>query len=199
VCYPGEERHGGSNDCNDDIERLQLLALLAKHARIRGLVLELRNKSVQQRQDTAERTAAVQTELAKWANEIQDVEEEEDETGELEDPEMMGILKLSPSHRLMLLVLKHESTICLNRPGLASEPSSLSYSSAFQSCISAAKSICVLFNKYKRHHKLPGDESAKRLAIPLLWPSFTWSVWISTFVLLHAAFENQVPMPRALR
>jgi hypothetical protein len=201
VCYPGEERHGVPGANNDGVERLQLLTLLAKHARIRGLILELRNKSVQQRQDTADKTAVVQIELARWANEIQDVEEEEEEELDaVEESDKPGHrAKLSPSHRLMLLVLKHESTICLNRPALASEPSLPSYSSAFQSCISAAKSICSIFNRHKRKYKLANGESGKRLGLPLFWPSFTWSIWISAFVLLHATFENQVPLSRAMR
>ncbi|KAK7217839.1 hypothetical protein V2G26_005842 [Clonostachys chloroleuca] len=201
VCYPGEERHGVPGANNDGVERLQLLTLLAKHARIRGLILELRNKSVQQRQDTADKTAVVQIELARWANEIQDVEEEEEEEPDaVEESDKPGHRpNLSPSHRLMLLVLKHESTICLNRPALASEPSLPSYSSAFQSCISAAKSICSIFNRHKRKYKLANGESGKRLGLPLLWPSFTWSIWISAFVLLHATFENQVPLSRAMR
>ncbi|KAH6900603.1 fungal-specific transcription factor domain-containing protein [Thelonectria olida] len=197
VCYPGEERHGTCND--EGAERLQLLTYLAKHARIRGLILELRNKSIQQRQDTADRTAFVQTELAKWSNEIQDVVEEEEEGDHSSDSEAHSPPKLSPSHRLMLLVLKHESAICLNRPGLASDPSSPSYSSAFQACISAAKSICILLKRHRKRYKLKTDGSGKRLALPLLWPSFTWAVWISLFVLIHAAIENQVPLSSSLR
>lgn len=199
VCYPGEERHGTPNEATEGAERLQLLTYLAKHARIRGLILELRNKSIQQRQDTADRTAFVQTELAKWSNEIQDIVEEEEEGDPSSDGEGQNPPKLSHSHRLMLLVLKHESTICLNRPGLASDPSSPSYSSAFQACISAAKSICILMKRHRKHHKLKMDVSDKRLVVPLLWPSFTWAVWISAFVLIHAAIENQVPFNSSLR
>ncbi|KAH6991183.1 fungal-specific transcription factor domain-containing protein [Ilyonectria sp. MPI-CAGE-AT-0026] len=199
VCYPGEEHHGGSTDAANGAEKLQLLTYLAKQARIRGLILELRNKSFTKRQDTADRTAFVQTELAKWSNEIQDIVEEEDEVDNLSDTDTPSQPKISPSHRLMLLFLEHESTICLNRPGLASEASSPSYSSAFQACISAAKSICILFKRHRKRHRLGNDRTERRLTMPLLWPSFTWAVWISTFVLVHAAFESQVPLDSALR
>ncbi|KAH7155816.1 fungal-specific transcription factor domain-containing protein [Dactylonectria estremocensis] len=199
VCYPGEEHHGGPNDTADGAGKLQLLTYLAKQARIRGLILELRNKSILKRQDTADRTAFVQTELAKWSNEIQDVVEEEEEGDNLSDTDTPSQPKISSSHRLMLLYLKHESTICLNRPGLASEASSPSYSSAFQACISAAKSICIIFKRHRKHHRISNDRAERRLAVPLLWPSFTWAMWISTFVLVHAAFESQVPLDSALR
>ncbi|KAF7547992.1 hypothetical protein G7Z17_g7333 [Cylindrodendrum hubeiense] len=195
----GDEHHGGPTDAADGAEKLQLLTYLAKQARIRGLILELRNKSFMKRQDTADRTAFVQTELAKWSNEIQDIVEEEDEADNLSDTDTPSRPKISPGHRLMLLFLKHESTICLNRPGLASEASSPSYSSAFQACISAAKSICILFKRHRKHHRIGNDRAERRLAMPLLWPSFTWAVWISTFVLVHAAFESQVPLDSALR
>ncbi|KFA56658.1 hypothetical protein S40293_06233 [Stachybotrys chartarum IBT 40293] len=200
VCYPGEERHHDPRKAiiKEEPSRLRLLTLVVKHARIRGLILELRSKSILQRQDTTERTAYVQTELAKWANEIQDIVEEDD--GDLDhDPSVSSYPKISPSHRLMLRTLKYESMISLNRPGLAAESLDVSYSSAFQACISAAKSICTHMKRHVNHHRLDDELGAGRLSIPLLWPSFTWTVWISTFVLIHAAFEKQTSMRSAVR
>ncbi|KAH7239220.1 fungal-specific transcription factor domain-containing protein [Fusarium tricinctum] len=193
VCYPGEERHAATNK-EENTERLQLLVFVTKHARIRGLILELRNKSMLQRQDTADRTAFVQAELAKWFNEIQDAVEEDD----LADWDT-NAPTISEHHKLMLLVLKHESAICLNRPGLASEYPSSSYSSAFQACISAAKSILIILKKHRNRHQLQENSIGVRSHTPLLWPSFTWSIWISAFVLIHAAFEKQIPLGSALR
>ncbi|KAH7179315.1 fungal-specific transcription factor domain-containing protein [Fusarium flagelliforme] len=193
VCYPGEERHALANR-DENSDRLQLLTFVTKHARIRGLILELRNKSMLQRQDTADRAAFVQAELAKWFNEIQDAVEEDDlADGDSTTP---GI---SEHHKIMLLVLKHESAICLNRPGLASDHPSASYSSAFQACISAAKSILIILKKHRNRHQLQVGSDGSRSHTPLLWPSFTWSIWISAFVLIHAAFERQVPLDSALR
>ncbi|KAF5563391.1 transcription activator acu-15 [Fusarium phyllophilum] len=193
VCYPGEERHTITNR-EENPERLQLLTFVAKHARIRGLILELRNKSMLQRQDTADRTAFVQAELAKWFNEIQDAVEEDD----LADTSLTTPA-ISEHHKVMLLVLKHESAICLNRPGLASEHPSSSYSSAFQACISAAKSILIILKKHRNRHQLSVDSTSAKSQVPLLWPSFTWSIWISAFVLIHAAFEKQVHLGSAMR
>ncbi|RBA18969.1 hypothetical protein FPRO05_09898 [Fusarium proliferatum] len=193
VCYPGEERHTITNR-EENPERLQLLTFVAKHARIRGLILELRNKSMLQRQDTADRAAFVQAELAKWFNEIQDAVEEDD----LADTSSTTPA-ISEHHKVMLLVLKHESAICLNRPGLASEHPSSSYSSAFQACISAAKSILIILKKHRNRHQLSVDSTSAKSQTPLLWPSFTWSIWISAFVLIHAAFEKQVHLGSAMR
>jgi hypothetical protein len=178
VCFPGDERHEAlpiTPDPQDAV--LLLLGHVARHARIRGLILELRNKSIATRQDTADRASYVHAELAKWSNEIQDAVEEETEPS------------LSPGHRVLLLLLKHESTISLNRPMIASDPASAAYSAALQNCIFAAKSIFIVV---KRHH-------SQSPVAPLLWPSFTWALWISAFILAYAAFEEQVPIATALK
>lgn len=178
VCFPGDERHEAAPVAPDPEDAvLFLLGHVARHARIRGLILELRNKSIATRQDTADRASYVHAELAKWSNEIQDAVEEETEPG------------LSPGHRVLLLLLKHESTIALNRPMIASDPASAAYSAALQNCIFAAKSIFIVV---KRHQSQPS-------AAPLLWPSFTWALWISAFILAYAAFEKQVPIATALK
>ncbi|CAI4212754.1 unnamed protein product [Parascedosporium putredinis] len=59
VCYIGEERHMHPGSDVEETGRLRLLTFVAKHARLRGLILELRNKSILQRQDTADRTVHV--------------------------------------------------------------------------------------------------------------------------------------------
>lgn len=192
VCFPGEEEHGTAADQD---QRLQLLTLTAKHARIRGLILELRNKAIVSRQDTADRAIYVQSELAKWSNEIQDLVE-----GDCDDASMDGSQpRVSSTHCLMLLLLKYESTISLNRPMMASDPSTPSYSAALQACISAAKSICIAMKVHIAEHKIPGDATGQTLSAPMLWPSFTWSIWISAFVLAYAAFEGQLRLESALR
>ncbi|EEY23041.1 conserved hypothetical protein [Verticillium alfalfae VaMs.102] len=80
VCYPGEEIHSTYVEAEDN--RLQLLTYLAKHARIRGLILELRNKSISSRDDTPTHESYVQAEMARWSNEIHDALEDEDSDGE---------------------------------------------------------------------------------------------------------------------
>lgn len=193
VCYPDEEEHGTGDEGSD--KRLQLLTYMAKHARIRGQILELRNKAIVTRQDTADRAIVVQTELSKWSNEIQDTVEEV-ELADGEDSDRPGI---SPSHRLVLLLSKYESLISLNRPMIASDASTPSWSAAMQACISAAKSICITMKRHARANKVPDDQARHTLTAPMLWPSFTWAVWISSFVLAYAAFEQQMPLDSALR
>jgi hypothetical protein len=196
VCYPGEEKHTRLAEGSED-GRLQLLTYFAKHARIRGLILELRNKSISARHDTIERTGYVQAELAKWSNEIHDaVEDDLGMTNFLDDDDPST---LSSSHRLTLLMAKYESTICLNRPMMSSDPSHPAYSAALQNCIFAAKSIFLALKKHQHRNKTAEDPSGLRLLEPMVWPSFTWSIWISAFILVYAACEQQLPLESALK
>lgn len=196
VCYPGEEIHAGGSGEDGNDKRLQLLTYMTKHAKIRGLILELRNKSINARQDTVDRAIVVQTELTKWSNEIQDAVEDADLAGGHDEGSGPNI---SASHRLVLLLSKYESTISLNRPMMASDPSSPLWSSAMQACISAAKSICITMKRYSSRNKTSRDGTGRTLAAPMLWPAFIWATWISAFVLAYAAFEHQMPLSSALR
>lgn len=189
VCYPGEEKHGGLAEGDDD-KRLRMLTYMIKHAKIRGQILELRNKSIVTRQDTADRAIVVQTELARWANEIQDAVEDAEPYDE-PDAVFSG-------HRIVLLLSKHESIISLNRPMMAADASTPSWSAAMQACISAAKSICITMKRHATQNRDP-DGGRHTLTAPMLWPSFTWAIWISAFVLAYAAFEQQMPLDSALR
>ncbi|KAK1976273.1 fungal-specific transcription factor domain-containing protein [Colletotrichum cereale] len=195
VCYPAEERHGAAPLPDGEDDRLQLLTYLAKHARIRGLILELRNKSIHSRDDTADRASHVQAELAKWSNEIHDAVEDE-HTYEESAPTTPPI---SPAHRLFLLVLKYESMISLNRPMMTSDPSSPAYSAGLQNCIFAAKSIFIALKRHQSRNEIPTDPASACLLEPMLQPSFTWAVWISAFILIYAAFERQLPLASALK
>ncbi|KAL0939956.1 fungal specific transcription factor domain-containing protein [Colletotrichum truncatum] len=196
VCYPGEERHGAPVDGEDN--RLQLLTYLVKHARIRGLILELRNKSIHSRDDTADRASYVQAELAKWSNEIHDAVEDEPHMADAPDDNTPQT-PISSGHRTFLLLLKYESMISLNRPMMTSDPSSPAYSAGLQNCIFAAKSIFIVLKRYLVQHKMTNDPANVCLSEPLLQPSFTWAVWISAFILIYAAFERQLPLSSALK
>ncbi|KAF6803576.1 fungal specific transcription factor domain-containing protein [Colletotrichum sojae] len=200
VCYPGDERHGAPADADDS--RLQLLTYLAKHARIRGLVLELRNKSIHARDDTADRASYVQAELAKWSNEIHDAVEDDPHASPHVPDDDAGLPQpppISSGHRAFLLLLKYESMISLNRPMMTSNPSSPAYSAGLQNCIFAAKSIFIALKRHLAQNKIPGDPASPRLLEPMLQPSFTWAVWISAFILTYAAFERQLPLSSALK
>lgn len=197
VCYPGEELHAspGSNgviDCQGS-KRLQMLTFLAKHARIRGLILKLRNKSIHARQDTADHADFVHAELARWVNEVEDSFDADLEN----DVELPN--SLCASHKLLLMLLKSESIISLNRPLMASDHRSPSYAAALQHCIGAARSIIVSLKCHFSKNRCSRAAEDTRLSVPLVWPSCTWSVWISTFVLIFSAFEHQLPIQSALR
>ncbi|KJK67807.1 specific transcription factor domain protein [Aspergillus parasiticus SU-1] len=176
VCYPGIERHGeGIYDPN-----LRLLTYLAKFARVRGLVLELRNKSILHSQETSNTATQVNGELAHWWNEVYD-----DVYPVEEDP------GLSPLHRLLLIVFRHESIISMNRPLLAAEQSSPEYKAALQVCIESSRSLITALRGYV----LPGGQGT----VPLVWPSFTWAVWMSCLILVYAAWEGDFPVLSASR
>lgn len=195
VCFPGGELHETVGREEEPHERLKLLTLIAKHGRIRGLIVELRNKSIGSRQDTTDKETFVQTELAKWSNEIQDLVEEEG----LDDDGSEDQGAVSSAHKIILLLSKYESTISLNRPMMASDPATPAWAAAMQACISAAKSICITMKRHVSRRKLSGGPGISRLTDSMLWPSFTWAIWISAFVLAYGAIEQQMPLDVALR
>jgi hypothetical protein len=161
--------------------------MLSKHARIRGLILELRNKSVSSRHDTLERAMRVQAELAKWANEVDDI---------IEDGSQPPISK---SHKLILGVLQHESTIALNRPLATAWTESSASASALQNCISASRSIISLLDSFRAQESADDPDSPGTLHSPMIWPLFTWSIWMSCFVLTYAALEGHCTLSSAQR
>jgi hypothetical protein len=169
------------------VHQLQLLAMLSKHARIRGLIVELRNKSVSSRHDTLERATRVQAEMAKWANEIEEA---------IEDGSQPPI---SESHQLILRVLQHESTIALNRPLATARAESSASSSALQNCISASRSIISLLDSFRAQESSDDPNSLGTLRSPMIWPLFTWSIWMSCFVLTYAALEGHCILSSAQR
>lgn len=172
---------------------------LAKHARIRGLILELRNKSLTSRQDTADRAAYVQAELAKWTSEIHDAINADGDDEPLDDSTRQARPMLSPSHRILLESLQQESVICLNRPLMASDTGSALYTSALHNCIGASRSIIRSLRKHQSDYQCREGGSNHRLTFPIVWPSFTWALWMSCFILVFGAFEGHLPMDSALR
>jgi hypothetical protein len=98
-------------------------------------------------------------------------------------------------HEIVLVVSQHELIISLNRPLLALEKHTSEYSAALQICIRASRAIIMILHQYLRTHasQRPPDQ------VPLLFPSFTWCVWQSSFIVLHAALEGEMPKPTARR
>lgn len=185
VCYPGEERHVTATLEAPD-HRLRLSCHLAKFARIRGLILELRNKSILHSHAGTVEASHVNGELSQWWNEVyDDVNPIEDHA----DPESGQDRVLAPYHRLLLLVLRHEAIISMNRPLLAAEKPNPDYKNALQTCIASSRSLLAALRKYMSSSS---DE-------PLTWPSFTWTTWMACLILMYASWEGEFPIPTALR
>jgi hypothetical protein len=204
VCYSDNELHstqgGNGTQSNTDgsslsgsseqDDRLRLLTLIAKHAEIRGRIMELRNKSVPQRGETWDKAVSINTKLTQWWNHVED---------SIEQAELRKT-PLSSLHQTVLKVLKHESVISLNRPLLASSKDSPNYAAALQSCIAASKSIIKALSTLAQ--PVPSFSSAQPpydTQYPMFWPSFTWSVWMSAFIILYAALENEIDYHVAVR
>ncbi|ETS77722.1 hypothetical protein PFICI_09784 [Pestalotiopsis fici W106-1] len=191
VCLPLNELHKDS-PAGESAEARPLLfmTLIAKHARLRGLILELRNKSIAARHDTVDRALHVQSELAKWANEVQEKSEGRLEF-EDENNDSSNSTRISPFQGSLLMIKYHESIINLNRPLLASNVKSPASRAALQSCISSARALidAIISND-------PRQKGASSQNI-LLYPSMTWSVWMGCFVLTYAALEGETTLSSA--
>ncbi|CAG8935877.1 unnamed protein product [Penicillium salamii] len=184
VCYPGTERHISAAPPSSDDRRLRLVCHLAKFARIRGLIVELRNKSILHSHASQVEAAHVTGELSQWWNEIyDDVNPIEEST---EDGDQTPALQ--PYHRLLLMILRHEAIISLNRPLLAAEKPSADYKNALQTCIGSSRSILTALKK----HMSTSDS-------PLSWPCFTWSTWMACLILMYAAWEDEFATSSALK
>ena len=137
--------------------------------------MEFKHKCIQHTRRETDQAIIVTSKLSKLANDVEEfIDFDED------DPPT-----LSTSHQILLNVLYHESIISLNRPIVASHGSGSEYNAALQHCIGSARSIITAL-----HRAIKPAPSQSQATFPLLWPSFTWAVWMSTFILFHAA-NNQ--------
>jgi hypothetical protein len=170
---------------------LLLPTFLAKHGRIKGLILELRNKSINHRLSDPDELVYIDAEISRWWNAAQDLVDPID----LEiDPNNQPIsAQLNSSQKLLLIVQKHESVILLYRPVITSGYNTSAFEAAMQKCIGASKAI--ISNVYR--HLSSGMESQGdlhgRIKNPLVWPGFVWMVWQSGLILLYAASEGYYP------
>ena len=170
-----------------------MLNFLAKHASIKGQIMELRNKSIHQRQADRDLATLIGARIDKWTNDFQCFLESVDE---------QGLFHFNELHRVVLPIQRYESVISLNRQLLALEKSSSEYMASLQSCIRAARSVVSTLHNYVRSLPLSHDPNTANLVstkAPLLWPSLTWTVWMSAFILLHAAIEGEIPKNIARR
>jgi hypothetical protein len=190
VCYPLAEHHlqtpiqPGTSQCLTISlllmfvdNRLLFLHLLAQQARLRGEIIELRNKSLHYVHTDPNIATAIAAKLTQWWN---DVEDYSDPNGPHTAPAYSCII---------LTVLKHESIISLYRPVLAASRKDAEYDAVLQHCIGSARNIITtLYQAIQteaRQDQVTGSLS-------LLWPSCTWAVWISSFILFYAANARSV-------
>ncbi|RAH69726.1 CeGAL family transcription factor, partial [Aspergillus aculeatinus CBS 121060] len=195
VCYPGAERHTPDNGgevmigTTPDDQRLKLLRHLAKFARLRGLISELRNKSIMHSRENLVEAAAVDRALLQWWNEVYDDVYPlacDGEPAEASSP-------LQPFHALLLVVSRHEAKIALHRPLLAADnPTTADYKAAFLTCINSSRSLLAALHGYITAP--PGDNRP-----PLIVASFTWTVWMSCLILIYAAWTRHFSNEGALR
>ncbi|KAJ5624499.1 hypothetical protein N7510_000808 [Penicillium lagena] len=188
VCYPGEERHTTATPGMDGDHRLRLLSHLAKFARIRGLVLELRNKSILHSHPSSLEAARVNGEMSQWWNEVYDDVYPVEDDGDTRS--------LHPYHQSLLMVLRNEAIISMNRPLLAAEKPSPEYKNALQTCIESSRSLLLGLNRYRAS---ASREEQTRSDAPLSWPSFTWATWMACLILMYASWEGDFPIPLALK
>lgn len=165
-------------------KQLLVLTLFSKHARLRGMILELRNKSLAVRHDTAEQAQVIETALYEWSNKLHEVLDDLSESSHEDSP-------ISPSHKLCFKLLEHESLIALNRPLITIEEGSSDSAAALQSCIKASRSIIKVLDEYCATQSDNSSTRDLRLNAPLTWPLITWCVWMSCFILAFAALEGK--------
>ncbi|PYI26464.1 hypothetical protein BP00DRAFT_300607, partial [Aspergillus indologenus CBS 114.80] len=195
VCYPGAERHTPDNGGEvmmgptPDDQRLKLLRHWAKFARLRGLISELRNKSIMHSGENLVQAAEVDRALLQWWNEVYD--DVYPLACDGEPPE--ASCPLQPFHSLLLVVSRHEAKIALHRPLLAADnPTTADYKAAFLTCINSSRSLLAAFHGYITAP--PGDNRP-----PLIVASFTWTVWMSCLILIYAAWTRHFSNEGALR
>lgn len=173
--------------------RLQVLTLLSKHAQLRGMILELRHKSLHTRQDTIERALDVQSEVSGWANEVHDIamaDQSDAEDGVSNHSSKIGLGPIPPHYQTLLVILQHESTIALNRPLLAKKPATSASQAALQACIHASRTIIETLDDRRVLNPDGLTVDAPSLQAVMTWPLMTWSVWMSCFILTFAALQG---------
>ncbi|OAL06411.1 hypothetical protein IQ06DRAFT_78932 [Phaeosphaeriaceae sp. SRC1lsM3a] len=173
VCFPNMERHIEDSQMRPRDNKLMILSFVARESRLRGEIIELRNKSLHYVHRDPEKATAITAKLAQWWNDIEDFSDDEN------DREMEAYCSL------VMTLLKHESIISLHRPILAASHEGVEFDAALQFCITSARSIVTMLHDALK----PKDHSN---SLVLLWPSCTWAVWISTFILFYAANNNHL-------
>ena len=153
--------------------------------------METRNKSALRNDyNEVDEVMQVDAEHTKWWNTVDEYLSADEGTG-----------NINKAHQVTLLVLRFESVLALYRSVLATSKKNSAYNAALQRCISASRSIINTLHKaiqgFGAFDGSPGQRGYE--STPLLWPSFTWAVWMSVFIIVFAATEGQVARDTALR
>lgn len=187
-----------------------LLTALARHGRIKGRILELRNKSILHSGTDPDEIARIDAEISKWWNDTQElldplsVDEPimwSSQTRESQTRAAGGVrpCSLKQSHKLLLFVQKHELVMLLNRPVITSGCDTPAHGSAVQNCIGASKAIIShVYRHLNEGLKADGAQNG-RIHDPLVWPGFVWLIWQSGLILLYASFQGYYSVDVAQR
>ncbi|KAH7066660.1 fungal-specific transcription factor domain-containing protein [Paraphoma chrysanthemicola] len=192
VCFPHGERHDPREvEVSEQDDRLSFLEFLARHASIRGTIMETRTKSaLRDDYNDTDQVMEVEAEHTKWWNTVDEYLSNDN-----------GKENIIKAHQVTLLVLRFESVLALHRSVLATSKKNSTYNAALQRCISASRSIINTLHKalkgFGAFDGSPGSNGYE--STPLLWPSFTWAVWMSVFIIVFAATEGQLARQVALR
>lgn len=183
VCFPNAETHteaqqapalgtmkniGNFMSHTTADNRLRLQSFIARESRLRGEIIELRNKSLHYVHRDGDQATAITSKLAQWWKDVEETRDTDSSS------------TLSSYYFTVLALLKHESIISLHRPVLAASRQGAEYDAALQLCIGSARSIILEL------YDAIGTNANSRERLTLLWPSCTWAVWISTFILFYA-------------
>lgn len=189
VCYFDEEKHMPDGHQRTTMDtRLNTLNLLARHASMKGQIMELRNKSIHQRTTDRDLAILISAKIDKFGNDLQYA---------IDAVEHDALNRVNTLHETVLLVSQHELIISLHRPLLALEKHTSEYMASLQACIRSSRAIVTILNQYLRTRDI--RQSSETPVAPLLWPSLTWCVWMSSFIVLHAALEGEMPKRIARR
>lgn len=185
-----------------EIAQLQVLTLLSKHAQLRGMILELRHKSLHVRRDTTERALSVQSKLSGWANlvhELAMVDEIDDEGPAQDRNTAHENSSIAPLYTTLMSILQHESTIALNRPLLAKKPATSASQAALHACIHASRAIIETLDDRQFSSRNMDTDGVGATQAVMTWPLMTWSVWMACFILAFAALEGVTSTSSAQR
>jgi hypothetical protein len=145
--------------------------------------MKIRNKASVRDQHDDGQALSIETEHAKWWTMVDEHLSDHARTQSISKP-----------HQVTLMVLRFETVLALHRSILGDPKHDTVFNAALQRCITASRSIINTLHKalkgFGAFDGSPGQNGYE--STPLLWPSFTWAVWMSTFIVMFAATEGQL-------